>query len=177
VRPLPSSIALAAAIIFTSAIAGSLMVGCGLPHASGSPQGTATVETDVDGDTRKVSLNGTTERIRLIGIDTPETHGQGGLVECFGVEAADRLSELTPPGTQINLVRDVEARDRYDRLLAYVYVGDTFVNGVMVAEGFAASLSIAPNTAYAAQISQAASQAQRSNLGLWGACGGPDTPI
>ena len=168
---------IAGSVIACTALLASLLAGCGLPPASSAPQGTAVVEAVVDGDTLRVQYNGTTERVRLIGIDTPETHGRGGLVECFGAQASDRLAQLTPPGTTVTLQRDVEARDRYDRLLAYVYVGDQFVNATLVSEGYAAALSISPNTTYAAQLGDAANQARSNGLGLWGACGGPDTPI
>src|SRR5688500_14397009 len=74
-----------------------------------------------DGDTLHVKLGSTTEKVRLIGINTPETHGSGGLKECYGQEATKRMTQLAPVGTKVRVVRDVEARDRYGRLLAYVY--------------------------------------------------------
>jgi micrococcal nuclease len=126
----------------------------------------------VDGDTVRVTIGGAEERVRLIGIDTPETHGQGGLRECFGAEATERTHALLPAGTEVRLVRDVEARDRYGRLLAYVYRAHDglFVNLRLAEEGFAAPLSIPPNVAHSAE-------ARDADRGLWGMCGGPDTPV
>ena len=64
---------------------------------------------------------GRDERVRLIGIDTPETVDPRKPVQCFGKEASDHTKALLPAGTAVRLERDAEARDRYDRLLAYVY--------------------------------------------------------
>ena len=71
-----------------------------------------------------------TRRVRLIGIDTPETKKPDTPIECFGPEATAFTTSLLPPGTALHLERDVVARDDYGRLLAYVYRGDdgTFVN-------------------------------------------------
>ena len=86
------------------------------------PPGAATVVRAVDGDTLVVTLaTGGTETVRLIGVDTPETVAPRRPVECFGPEAAAALAALVPPGTEVRLSRDVEPRDRYDRLLAYVH--------------------------------------------------------
>ena len=75
----------------------------------------------VDGDTIDVELGGHAERVRLLGIDTPETDEPGKPVQCYGKEAsAAHQAELLPAGTAVRLERDVEARDRYGRLLAYV---------------------------------------------------------
>ena len=148
------------------------------PAPSTSPPGTGTVVKVTDGDTLRVEIEGREEPVRLIGIDTPETHGQGGLRECFGREAAARTAELVPVGTTVQLVRDAEARDRYGRLLAYVYLEDgTFVNMTLAEEGYAASLTIPPNVAHTDEFTAAVSTARDANRGLWGACGGPDTPI
>ena len=140
--------------------------------------GTAVVVEVTDGDTIRVDHAGTEERVRLIGIDTPETHGQGGLRECFGNEASRRTAELLPKGTTVRLVRDVEARDRYGRLLAYVYRDDgVFVNLRLAEEGFAAPLTIPPNIAHRDAFAAASAAAREANRGLWGRCGGPDTPL
>ena len=92
--------------------------------------GTATVVAVSDGDTIDVDFGGEVEPVRLLGIDTPETHHPTRPVECYGAEASARTAELLPEGTEVHLVRDVEARDRYGRLLAYVYRAedDLFVN-------------------------------------------------
>jgi micrococcal nuclease len=117
--------------------------------------------------------------VRLIGIDTPETHGPGGLRECFGQEATARTTALVPPGTEVRLVRDAEARDRYARLLAYVYRkrDGLFVNLTLAREGFAAPLSIPPNIAHSSEFVTAAGVARDAGIGLWGKCGGPDKAL
>lgn len=140
------------------------------PEDAGAP---ATVERVVDGDTLVVRLGGQQDRVRLIGIDTPETKKPDSPVECFGPEAADRLTALTPPGAEVRMLRDVEERDVYDRLLAYVFLPDgDFVNLRLVTEGFATTLSIEPNTAFAPEFSAAEAAARQARLGLWGACPG-----
>lgn len=141
--------------------------------------GGAVVARVVDGDTVRVSIGGGVESVRLIGVDTPETHGPGGLRECFGEEASRRLHELLPDGTAVRIVRDAEARDRYDRLLAYVYRIDDglFVNLALARDGFAAALTIPPNVAHSEEIVAAVAEARAAARGLWGRCGGADTPL
>ena len=133
----------------------------------------------VDGDTLHVRLGGTTEKVRLIGINTPETHGVGGLKECYGQEATKRMTQLAPVGTKVRLVRDVEARDRYGRLLAYVYRAQDglFLSVAMAREGYADALSIKPNVAHAGEITAAVEQARAANRGLWRQCGSPHVAI
>jgi micrococcal nuclease len=96
-------------------------------------------------------------------------------VECFAKEAAGRTAALVPPGTPVRLVRDVEARDRYGRLLAYVYRTDNglFVNLSLAADGYAGPLAIPPNLAHAEDFAVAVTRARRARLGLWGRCRGP----
>jgi micrococcal nuclease len=140
--------------------------------------GVGTVREVIDGDTIDVSLPDGTETVRLLGVDTPETKHPTEPVECFGVEASHELEELLPPGTEVELRRDAEARDRYGRLLAYVYRADDdlFVNQELVAKGFAVVLVIPPNGALAAPLREAEQAARSEGLGLWDACGGADTP-
>ena len=150
--------------------------GAAAPSASA---GAATVTRVVDGDTIRVRIQGAEERVRLIGIDTPETHGPGGLRECFGTEASGRLEALLPEGTVVRLVRDVEARDRYDRLLAYVYRASDglFVNLAMAKEGYATTLTYPPNVAHADEFVAAVRTARQSQRGLWQRCGSADVPL
>jgi len=141
--------------------------------------GEGIVSKHVDGDTLHVDIGGRDETVRFIGIDTPETHGRGGLRECFGKEASDRTAKLLPLGTRVRLVRDVEARDRYRRLLAYVYRGadDLFINLELARQGYAAVLTYAPNVAHTAEFVAAAAEARIRNRGLWDRCGDADVPI
>jgi micrococcal nuclease len=143
------------------------------------PPGAGIVSKHTDGDTLRVRIGGTEERVRLIGIDTPETHGRNGLVECFGAEASKHLAKLLPLGTTVRLVRDAEARDRYGRLLAYVYrtKDDAFVNLVMARDGYADVLTYPPNVAHASEFVAAVADAREANRGLWRACGSADVPV
>ena len=140
--------------------------------ASVAVDGRATLVRVVDGDTIVVSIAARDERVRLIGIDTPESVRPGAAVECFGKEASGHLASLLPPGTPVRLVGDIEPRDRYGRLLAYVYrePDGLFVNAAMARDGFAEPLTIPPNVARTAEVVAAARGARDSGRGLWGAC-------
>ncbi len=141
----------------------------------GGADGRASVVRVVDGDTVEVRIGSREDTVRLIGIDTPETVDPRSPVECFGEEASNRTKELLPAGTGVRLVADVEARDRYDRLLAYVYRDDgTFVNLSLVEDGYASVLTFPPNVAHVDEFTAAAARARDEGRGLWGACGGPD---
>ena len=137
-----------------------------------------TVDHPVDGDTVVVRIGGATESVRLIGIDTPESVSEDVPVECFGPESKARLAELLPRGTQVRLERDVEARDQYDRLLAYVYRAEdgVFVNLLLVQEGYAEAFPYRPNAAHQVELEAAEQQARAAQRGLWPVCGGTDTP-
>jgi micrococcal nuclease len=142
---------------------------------SAGGDGQASVVRVVDGDTVAVRVGGREETVRLIGIDTPETVDPRSPVECFGQEASDRAKALLPEGTGVRLVADVEARDRYDRLLAYVYRDDgTFVNLALVEDGYASVATYPPNVAHTSEFTAAAARARDEGRGLWSACGGPD---
>lgn len=150
-----------------------VIVSCSGPP--GERSGSAVVAGVVDGDTIDVVVGeGRVERVRLIGVDTPETHHPDRPVECLGPEAAVRTAALLPPGTPVLLERDREARDPYGRLLAYVRraTDGLFVNLVLLDEGLARPLTIAPNTAYRTELADAASRAARAGLGVWSACSG-----
>jgi endonuclease YncB( thermonuclease family) len=163
-----------------AALLGVLVVvgGCSRSGAPPDESGAATVVEVVDGDTLVVDIDGREETIRLIGVDTPETVHPTEPDECFGEQASHHTAALLPPGTELRLTRDVEARDRYDRLLAYVHRADDglFVNLDLVQQGFADDYPFPPNTAYQRDFALAASRARAAGLGLWGACGGPDAP-
>ncbi len=126
----------------------------------------------IDGDTLVVRSGPDDVIVRLLGIDTPEIAHHGNADECGGPEAARRLEELLPPGTSVQMARDIEPRDAYDRLLAYVIrSGDgTVVNLQLAAEGYAEPLSIAPNRALTDAIAEAAAIARQAQLGIWGTC-------
>jgi len=143
--------------------------GPGPPPAVG---GQGRVVKVVDGDTLDVALGARTERVRLLGIDTPESVRPDTPVQCFAKEATSRLQALLPPGTPVRLARDVEERDRFGRLLAYVYrqPDDLFVNLDLVRGGYAQVLTFPPNVAHARDLEAAARDARRASRGLWVAC-------
>jgi micrococcal nuclease len=132
----------------------------------------ATVSKVIDGDTVHVTIGGRTEEIRLIGVDTPETVHPTKPVECFGPEASQHTKGLLPRGTRVYLVRDVESRDRFGRLLAYVYrVSDNlFVNHDLVFGGWARPSPYPPNTTLETVFAEASAHAQSNQLGLWSQC-------
>ncbi len=128
----------------------------------------------VDGDTIDVTVGGHRERVRLIGIDTPETKKPNTPVQCFGPEATHFTTSLLPTDTPLHLERDVVARDDYGRMLAYVYVvaDGTFVNMQIIRHGYARPLTIAPNVAHAGEFIEAARVADADKIGLWAKCSG-----
>jgi micrococcal nuclease len=157
------------------------LVGCGAPGGADTNDepGAATVVSVVDGDTLEVELGDSTEPVRLIGIDTPESVARDRPNECYGQEASEQLAALIPAGSQVRLERDLEARDRYGRLLAYVYRAsdDMFVNHDLVARGFAEAMPYPPNTARESDFDAAQTVAQQGGAGLWSACGSADVPL
>ena len=158
------------AVVLVVAVTGSACAP-GPTHTGGDGQ--ATVVRVIDGDTIVAHVGGHDEHVRLIGIDTPETHKPNTPVECDGPEAAARMAQLLPKGAPIRLERDVEPRDRYGRLLAYVYRDDgTMVELTVATEGLAGSLAIPPDVAHRREIEAAVASARAANRGLWGACGG-----
>lgn len=177
---------LARALVISLAL---VLLGCGRARAPGTadlPAGAGRgarldVTHVVDGDTVELRLpDGTTERARLLGIDTPETVKPNAPVDCFGPEASARTKALLPEGTAVLVQRDAEARDRYGRVLVYLWraADGLFVNRTLVAEGLARTLSMAPNTAHRADLAATQATARAAGTGLWGACGadGDDPP-
>jgi micrococcal nuclease len=120
----------------------------------------ATMVRAVDGDTVDVKIGEATERVRLIGVNTPESVKRDSPVECFGVEASKFTHGLLPEGTPV--------------YLAYVYrVPDgLFVNLELARQGFAQTLTFPPNVAHTDEFVEAVRAAEAANLGLWAACGG-----
>lgn len=154
--------------------------GSGAPPAS--PAGlapNATISEIIDGDTVVADIEGSRETVRLIGIDTPESVARNRPNQCYGAEASAYLKSLIPEGSAVTLILDEEARDQYDRLLAYVFRSrdDLFVNLDLVERGYADTLSYPPNTHYEQLLDRAAEEAVLSKLGLWGVCGNPDVPL
>jgi micrococcal nuclease len=129
----------------------------------------------IDGDTILVRAGDRTLDVRLLGIDTPETVHPERPVECFGPEAS-RYTKRLLEGAPVRLVYDRELRDRYGRWLAYVYVErpgrpPLFANARLVADGYARTLSIVPNTLHADELAALERGAALDGRGLWSVCG------
>lgn len=131
----------------------------------------ATIVSVVDGDTIVLSVQNQTETVRLLGIDTPETVHPTRPIECFGPEASAFTKATLEKGSVVKLVRDVEPRDRYQRLLVYLFLTDgTLFNQLLIDRGLARTLSIEPNTAFASQFASHESSARNRRVGLWLYC-------
>jgi len=121
----------------------------------------------IDGDTIEL-ING--DRVRYIGMDTPEEVDPDKPVQCFAAEGAEKNRELVQ-GEMVTLQKDVSHYDLHGRWLAFVYLTDgTFVNLALVKEGFAFSYPYPPDISKAPEFAAAEAEARSENDGLWGAC-------
>jgi micrococcal nuclease len=152
-------------MLLVSAAAGSLLGGCGSDDGAGAVVRDR-VERVVDGDTVELRRAG---KVRLIGVDTPETFGS---VECWGPEASAWLKRRLARGDRVSYRVGPEPRDKYDRLLIYLRDRRGPVNVALVRTGQARTLSIAPNDDRAASFDSAQRQAAGKRVGLWGKCDG-----
>ena len=116
-------------------------------------------------------VEGRDETIRYIGVDTPESVKPGTPVQCFA-KRASTFNERLVNGERVRLVLDAEQRDRYGRLLAYVYrqSDGLFVNAELARRGYARALTIPPDVAHAGEFRRLATAARRAGRGLWSAC-------
>jgi micrococcal nuclease len=156
------------ALAVLAALGGGTLLAGG--RAGGGAQ-VGRVERVVDGDTIVVRLGGTDERVRYIGMDTPEDVKPGTPVQCFALAAAAANRRLVA-GREVRLVPDAEARDRYGRMLAYVYrePDGLFVNAELVRRGYARVLTIPPNVAHESEFRRLARHARAAGRGLWSRC-------
>ena len=123
-----------------------------------------------DGDTIRVRLgSGRVERVRYIGIDTPETGKPDAPGECYA-DRAQAFNERLVRDGGVELALDVDERDRYGRLLAYVYAGRVLVNAELLRAGYAKQLTVPPNVRFETRFGRLARDARQANRGLWGAC-------
>ena len=122
----------------------------------------------VDGDTVDVRLGhqGTT-RVRLLNVDAPETVDPNRAVECLGPEASQRLKELLPEGSSVDLAFDDERTDRYGRTLAGVYADGALVNAQLASEGLAVPMTVGSNTRFEAAVEASWEVASKRHLGLF----------
>lgn len=163
-----------AAAVLTLALLGVSACSSSATHGGTRQASTAAVVRVVDGDTIIVKIGSSRETVRLIGVNTPETVKPNSPVECFGPEASAFTKSLLPAGTLVRVKRDAEARDKYGRLLLYVWRAsdDAFVNLELVRGGYARTMSIEPNTSLASDFAQASLDAKNAHRGLWAACSG-----
>lgn len=127
------------------------------------------VERVVDGDTLKINSGNGEDTVRLIGINTPETVDPRTTVECFGKEAAEKMKSLAE-GQEVLVVKDPTQgeRDKYNRLLAYVYLTDgTLLNQKMIADGYAFEYTYNLPYEFQIEFKDAEKAAQEQALGLW----------
>lgn len=152
------------------ALAAIALVSSRRDHAGGGTQARARVDRVVDGDTIVVRLDGRRERVRYIGIDTPESVKPGTPVQCFA-KAASAANERLVAGRDVRLEFDRERRDRYARLLAYIVRSDGVdVNAALLRGGYAHTLVFPPNTRNAGRFAAIERGARTRGAGLWSAC-------
>jgi micrococcal nuclease len=137
----------------------------------------ASATRHTDGDTAWFRLEtGAEEKVRFIGVDTPEVYGQA---EPYGAEASAYTAKAIPIGTTVWLETDLELRDRYDRLLAYIWLdvpGDTsdaevrtkMLNARLVIDGYAQTATYPPNVRYVDYFTRYQTEAREAGRGLWG---------
>lgn len=177
---------LAATALPLTAAAMVALAGCGggqppVPPAVAAPAValpadafTATVVRIVDGDTiiARTSAAGAKLRVRVVGIDTPESVKPGEGVACYGHQASSFTKELLPVGARIKAAYEVEHQDHYGRELWDIWLPDgRSLESVLAASGVARIDPFPPNIVHAEVLATASTQAQTAHRGLWGACG------
>ena len=135
-----------------------------LVHASSLAE--ALVVRVVDGDTIHVRVDGHLEKVRYIGVNTPEVHHPSKGEEPGGREA-HAVNRRLVEGKRVRLELDVQSRDRYGRLLAYVWIGDTMINAELLRLGYAQVMTVPPNVRHQALFLKLQRDARQSNRGLW----------
>jgi micrococcal nuclease len=132
----------------------------------------AVVVRVVDGDTIHVQLDGRTEKVRYIGVNTPEVHHPTKGEEAGGREAS-AVNRALVEGRRVRLELDVQARDRHGRLLAYVWVGEVMVNAELVRQGYAQVMTVPPNVRYQALFLRLQREARAADRPHWRGRGAP----
>lgn len=175
-KSLPAALILIAVIVAGSwvLLSGQLpgILGQPVPDSSlDAPDETTsmTVAHVHDGDTLFLSAtDGTEQKVRLIGVDTPELQPAE---DCYAVAARDYLRQLAPDGSTVTVAADTEAQDQYGRSLYYLWSADgVFVNLKLVAEGYGTALRIEPNSAHWDELLAAEDAARNASAGMWGQC-------
>lgn len=141
-----------------------------VPKPQPIPAGQYRITEVYDGDTFAVDMQGNTEKVRLIGVDTPETHKPNTPVQCYGPNASNYTKDIAT-GKNVRLEADPtnSNRDRYDRLLRYAYIGDFFLNKQLITNGY--GFAYTPfEFQKKDEFVEAESIAQTAGKGLWSAC-------
>lgn len=145
----------------------AILLSVAAPATSADPAGLAGVVVRVvDGDTIHVRLGDRVEKVRYIGVNTPELHHPTKGREPGGEEAARVNGELVA-GKRVRLELDVQSRDRYGRLLAYVWVDDLMVNAELVRRGYAQVMTVPPNVRHQRLFLILEREARAGGRGLW----------
>ena len=121
----------------------------------------------VDGDTIQIEFNGKKERVRLIGIDTPESVHPDETKNTENGKKASEYTKLLLEGKSVSLEFDVEERDKYGRLLAYVYLDKEMINKKLLADGYAQLETVPPNVKYVDEFTTVLEEAKKEKRGLW----------
>lgn len=160
----------------------TLLVGCGAIASSDTPLPTTrpdesmsvpvTVRNVVDGDTIDVQTVRGVERVRLIGVDTPETKKPRTAVQCWGEEATQTMRNLVEDRDVLLEYDDIAGtHDRYGRTLAYVWIDDTLINGELIRLGSGRQYAYRDqNYRYRQSFEAAERTAKEHTAGLWSAC-------
>ena len=168
------ALALAAAALLAGCLADATLQPASSPHPGTVIRAVVTRHTD--GDTARFLLDGgTEEKVRFIGIDTPEVSGE---TEPYGAEASAYTAEAIPIGTTVWLELDAEERDRYGRLLAYVWlerpdetsngqIRSGMLNARLLLDGYAQVYTFPPNVKYVDQFTRYQTEARGAGRGLW----------
>lgn len=159
------------ASLLLAVLLAALLVPAGSTFPESARALTGTVVRLVDGDTIHVTIDGRTEKVRYIGINCPEVHHPRRGEEPGGREATE-VNRALVGGKAVRLEPDVQLRDRYGRLLAYVWVrqadgAETMVNAELVRRGYAQVMTVPPNVRHAATFRRLQAEARESHRGLW----------
>lgn len=159
-----TSLSLAITLVLLTIL--TALAGCSATTGNTSDANAKVVKV-VDGDTLDVEFNGKTERVRLLLVDTPETVHPSKPVEPFGPEAS-KFAKETLTNQPVRVELDVSERDKYGRLLAYIWVGDKMFNEMLLEKGLARVAYVyPPNVKYVDQFREIQKKAQQAELGIW----------
>ncbi|ETI66470.1 thermonuclease family protein [Neobacillus vireti] len=136
---------------------------------SGAKLIAGTIVKNIDGDTIEIEINGKAEKVRMLCVDTPETHHPRLGVQPFGPEASDYTKKILPVGTKVEIEPGIgSGRDKYGRLLAYIYIDGKMFNEMLLEQGLARVAYIyAPNTQYVDEFYAIQKEAQKKGIGIW----------